>query len=145
MIPQHTSQTTTTALSVARAEVLRQALEAKDQERYTALFAEEVLFYSPIEAEPMQGRQMVSLVLSTVVEMFEDFHYTAQYVGRADSEVQHVLHFTARVGDTMLEGVDLVRFDEAGQVSEFKVLLRPFAALELLHRQMGARLGPPPA
>ena len=141
MEPNDTGMTTSATSSVARADALRKALESKDPDAYTALLAQDILFYSPVEAEPMRGKPVVSLLLGTVFSLFQDFRYT----GQADGEGWHVLHFTARVGDTTLEGVDLVRFDAVGLVSEFKVLLRPLAALEHLHREIGARLGPPPA
>ena len=127
-----------------RAQALRRALESKDQQAYTPLLAEDITFYSPVEAEPMRGKQGVSRLLSVVFDLFADFVYTGQADGADGDGGWHVLHFRARVGETPLEGVDLVRFDEAGLVSEFTVLVRPLAALNLLHRQIGARLGPPP-
>ncbi len=124
-----------------RAQTLLRALESKDPQAYIPLLAEDIAFYSPVEAEPMRGKQQVSRLLSVVFDLFDDFHYTGQADGK---EHWHVLHFRAHVADTPLEGVDLVRFNGAGLVSEFTVLLRPLAALNLLHREIGARLGPPP-
>ena len=64
-------------------DALREALEAGDRRRYTELLAEDVRFFSPIEAEPSRGREAASMVLSTVFEeVFEDFRYANQ-VGRA--------------------------------------------------------------
>ena len=42
---------------------------------------------------------------------------------------REVLCFTSRVGDREVEGVDLVRYDEQGQVAELVVMMRPLSAL----------------
>jgi len=52
-----------------------------------------------------------------------------------------VLEFSARVGDKQLKGIDLVRFNEQGQITEFEVMVRPLSGLQALGTEMGARLG----
>jgi ketosteroid isomerase-like protein len=45
----------------------REAIKAQDRQRYATLLAEDVRFFSPIEAEPSVGREAASIVLSTQV------------------------------------------------------------------------------
>lgn len=52
------------------------------------------------------------------------------------------LEFSAAIGELELKGVDLVKFDEAGQIIEFEVMVRPFKALQALSTQMSERIGP---
>ncbi len=119
-------------------DALRKAIEAKDQQRYAALLAEDVRFFSPIEAEPSVGRKAASMVLSTVFEeVFEDF----RYVNQLDSEDLHLLVFHARVGDIPLEGVDLLKLDREGLVREFTVMIRPLEAIEAIGQEMALRMG----
>ena len=39
-----------------------------------------------------------------------------------------------------MNGVDLIRWDEAGRIVDFKVMVRPLKAVNLLHTQMRAML-----
>ena len=39
-----------------------------------------------------------------------------------------------------VNGVDLVKWDAAGQIVEFKVMLRPLKAINLIHERMAAVL-----
>ena len=123
-------------------DALRQAIERKDRARYTALLAEDIRFFTPIEAAPVVGREAVGLVLSVVFEIFQDF----RYIGQAHGDGLDVLVFHASVGDVAVEGIDLIRLDADGLVREFTVMMRPLTALEAMSREMAARAeeGRPP-
>jgi hypothetical protein len=41
-----------------------------------------------------------------------------------------------------LKGIDLIRFDDAGRMIEFEVMVRPIKALQALGDEMGNRIGP---
>ncbi len=119
-------------------DALREAIEAQDRQRYATLLAEDVRFFSPIEAEPSVGREAASMVLSTVFEgVFEDFHY----VNQLDGEDLHLLVFRARVGDIPLEGVDLLKLNSEGLVREFTVMIRPLGAIHAIGQEMARRMG----
>jgi hypothetical protein len=51
-----------------------------------------------------------------------------------------VLAFATRVGDRALEGVDIVRFGESGEIVEFTVMVRPYSAATALRERMAALL-----
>ncbi|MCA1738837.1 MAG: nuclear transport factor 2 family protein [Actinobacteria bacterium] len=119
-------------------DALRVAIEAQDRQRYTALLAEDVRFFSPIEAEASVGREPASMVLSTVFEeVFEDFRYVEQL----DGEDLHLLVFQARVRDVPLEGVDLLKSDGEGLVREFTVMIRPLETIQAIGQEMSRRMG----
>ncbi len=40
----------------------------------------------------------------------------------------------------MINGVDIIRFDDDGRIVHFKVMVRPLKAVNLLHRLMGEQL-----
>ena len=119
-------------------DALREAIEAQERQRYATLLAEDVRFFSPIEAEPSVGREAASMVLSTVFEeVFEDFHY----VNQLDGEDLHLLVFRARVGDIPLEGVDLLKLNSERLVREFTVMIRPLEAIHAIGQEMARRMG----
>ena len=52
------------------------------------------------------------------------------------------LEFAANIGPWQLKGIDLIRFNEAGEMVEFEVMVRPIKALQALGEEMGRRIGP---
>ena len=116
----------------------RKAVEAKDLESMMAVFAEDAVLHSPITFQPFEGRDAVRRLLSIVLEVFQDFHYTDEL--DADDGTK-ALVFRARVRDRDVEGVDLVRFDPAGRIRDLTVLVRPRSALEALLAGVAPRLG----
>jgi hypothetical protein len=87
---------------------------------------------------PYQPAAALTLELGTVIQVFEDFTYHRQLASEDGLNV--VMEFSARVGDKQLKGIDLVRFDEAGKIVEFEVMVRPLSGLQALGAEMGARL-----
>ncbi len=114
----------------------RDALAQGDTVTASKLLADDVVFHSPVVFKPYHGRDDVALVLAGVAQVFEDFRYTAEYT----SEDGAVLAFATRVGDRALEGVDIVRFGESGEIVEFTVMVRPYSAATALRERMAALL-----
>ncbi|NVO05617.1 MAG: nuclear transport factor 2 family protein, partial [Rhodoferax sp.] len=99
-----------------------------------------VVFHSPMAHTPYPSAMVVGLILTTVAKVFEDFAYHREFVGSDGKSV--TLEFSARVGDKALKGVDLIRFDAAGKIVEFEVMVRPLSGLQALGEEMGKRLAP---
>lgn len=114
----------------------RAAAEAKDFSAIEELFAEDVEFKSPVVYKPYQGREAVAMLLGAVVEVFEDFRYTDQ----TETGGTATLAFSARVGERELEGIDLLRFDAEGRISEMAVYVRPISGLSALAEEMRRKL-----
>jgi hypothetical protein len=103
------------------------------------LLADNVVFRSPFVQAPIPGHAATMLVLTTVVQVFENFRYHRTFVsGSYDA----ALEFSAHIGKWQLKGIDLIRFDAAGQMIEFEVMVRPIKALQALGEEMGNRIGP---
>jgi hypothetical protein len=96
-------------------------------------------FRSPMAFKPYQSAQAVTLLLSTVIQVFEDFEYHRQLA--SDDGLSVVLEFSARVGEKNLKGIDLIQFDAEGRITDFEVMIRPLNGLQALGAEMGARLG----
>ncbi|EXF47149.1 SnoaL-like domain protein [Pseudomonas sp. BAY1663] len=98
----------------------------------------QVVFRSPMAYKPYEGAAMVNLILTTVLRVFEDFRYHRELASAQGRDV--VLEFSARVGDRELKGIDMIRFDEAGRIVDFEVMVRPMSGLQALGEEMGRRL-----
>lgn len=110
----------------------------RDLSRLPELLHPQAVFRSPMAYKPYEGAAAVNLILNTVLQVFEDFRYHRELVSAEGSDV--VLEFSARVGDRELKGIDMIRFDEAGKIVEFEVMIRPISGLQALGEEMKRRL-----
>src|ERR1700747_2938065 len=60
-------------------------------------------------------------------------------VERGDLDAARAPIFRARVGERELEGIDLLRFDADGLISDFTVMLRPLSGLVPFAQAMAER------
>ncbi|MRV72850.1 nuclear transport factor 2 family protein [Duganella sp. FT92W] len=105
-----------------------------------ALLAPGVVFRSPMAHTPYPGPQATSMILGTVIDVFEGFTYHRELASADGLSV--VLEFSATVHGKELKGIDMIRFDEQGRIVEFEVMVRPLSGLQALGEEMGRRLGP---
>lgn len=134
---------TSLALQPAAGETLKQwhqMIAAGDLSRLPELLHPRAVFRSPMAFVPYESAAAVNLILNTVVTVFEDFAYHRELASADGADV--VLEFSARVGDRRLKGIDMIRFDEAGLITDFEVMVRPMSGLQALGEEMGRRLAP---
>jgi hypothetical protein len=115
----------------------RAAVETQDFDAAIALFAEDATLDSPVAFKPFVGLEQVEFVLRAVSETFEDFRYTDEF----DAGSTHALIFRARVGEKSVEGLDLIRHDDSGQIKNLTVMVRPLSGLTALAEAMAAKVG----
>ena len=104
----------------------RAAFETKDFDQVVGTLSPTVAFRSPVVFGPYEGRDVVAALLRVVGRVLAPELVYRWQVHEGDREV---LCFTSRVGDREVEGVELVRYDEQGQVAELVVMMRPLSAL----------------
>jgi hypothetical protein len=116
----------------------RAAIESGDTDGLIDLFAEDVVFSSPVVFRPYSGREALSVLLHAVMAVFEDFHYERE-IG-AEGASDHALVFRARVGDRELHGCDFFHTNDDGLIDEFTVMVRPLSATLALAEAMKAQI-----
>lgn len=122
---------------MARHDAFRTAVESEDHDAMRACLSDDVTFHSPALFEPVVGIDDVTMYLRAVSAVFEDFAYTGAF--RGDDE-RAILEFRTRVGDRQVQGIDLLTFDDDGQVTDLTVMLRPLRGLEATIAGMGRQL-----
>ncbi|MHC8367288.1 nuclear transport factor 2 family protein [Pseudomonas sp. ZT5P21] len=110
-----------------------------DLQALSTLLAPNAVFRSPMAHTPYPGAPVVTMILSTVCKVFEDFTYHRELA--TEDGLNVVLEFSAKVGGKELKGIDMIRFDEQGKIVEFEVMVRPMSGLQALGEEMGRRLG----
>ena len=116
----------------------RAAVEARDMDAGLALFADDATLDSPVAFKPFAGIEQVSVVLRAVFETFEDFHYTDELEG---PDGTHALIFEARVGDKSVQGLDLLRTADSGEIENLTVMIRPMSGVIALAEAMAPKVG----
>src|SRR5260370_30565282 len=113
-----------------------------DRDLLASILAEHIGFRSPFVQSPIPGREATLLVLTTVVQIFENFRYHRTFVAGSHDVA---LEFAANIGKGQLKGIDLIRFNEEGEMVEFEVMIRPIKALPALGEEIGNRFRPQPS
>ena len=102
------------------------------------ILAEDVVFHSPVVHSPQRGKELTSLYLGAASSVLanDSFTYVREVIGEHDA----VLEFTTQIEGITINGVDMIRWNEDGKIIDFKVMVRPLKAINLLHRLMGEML-----
>ena len=105
------------------------------------LLADDVVFYSPIVFTPQRGKDVTTLYLRAAAQTLpgdepRSFRYTKQVLAGDTA----VLEFETTMQGKYVNGVDIIRCNDAGRIVEFRVMIRPLQAVNLVHEQMRAML-----
>ncbi len=109
-----------------------------DSRGLQALLADEVVFHSPVVHTPQIGKALASMYLTGAIMVFKGtgFRYVREIVGYYDA----ALEFEAEIDGIKINGVDLIKWNAEGQIVDFKVMIRPLKAINVIHEKMAAML-----
>lgn len=98
------------------------------------LLSEDVVFHSPVVHSPQRGKELAIKYLSGAFYVLknESFRYVREIVGECDA----VLEFVTEIDGIVINGVDMIKWDDKGEIVDFKVMVRPLKAIDLLHQKM---------
>jgi hypothetical protein len=103
-----------------------------------ALLAENAVFYSPAVFTPQEGRATTLAYLTAAVKVLGGSNF--RYVGQWFADRSAVLEFVADLDGIHVNGVDVIQWNDDGEIVEFKVMLRPLKALQAVMAAMAAQL-----
>lgn len=103
-----------------------------------ALLADDVVFHSPVVHTPQRGKAVTTQYLAAAFHVF--FNETFQYVREVEGAQEAVLEFQVRIEGIDVNGVDMIRWNGEGKIVDFKVMIRPLKAINLIHQKMAAML-----
>ena len=115
-----------------------QVVLSRDPAALAALLDESVVFHSPVVHTPQRGKAITFQYLMGAMQVLNNasFRYERQIVG----EQEALLEFSTEIDGILINGIDLIRWNEAGRIVDFKVMVRPLKAVNLLHQRMGEML-----
>jgi hypothetical protein len=102
-----------------------------------ALLAKDAVFYSPLVFKPQAGRKLTAMYLKNAYEMFfADGNKSFQYVREIHSDTDSMLEFTCEIDGILINGIDVIKWNDEGKIQEFKVFIRPNKAIEKVKEKM---------
>ena len=99
---------------------------------------DEVIFHSPVVHTPQIGKSKVIMYLSAATCVFEDTGFT--YTREISGDGQAMLEFTSVLDGVEINGVDIVSWDKNDLITDFKVMVRPVKAVNIIWEKMGEML-----
>jgi hypothetical protein len=121
-------------------EIWHRLVRERDPSGLSGLLAADAVFYSPVVHTPQRGRKLAAGYLSAAFHVFFNptFQYVREIVGASDA----MLEFETELDGILVNGVDLIKWNDEGQIVEFKVMIRPLKAINIIHQRMAAMLHP---
>lgn len=109
-----------------------------DQDLLSGLLADDCTFVSPIVHTPQRGKALSFAYLSAAQALLGGPGF--EYLRAFDCGDRAVLEFGRVLDGIEINGVDMIEWNEAGKIVDFKVMVRPKKAAETVHQAMGTRL-----
>jgi hypothetical protein len=125
-------------MTLATLSTWHELVRTQNTKGLRSVLADEVAFYSPVVHTPQVGKTITLQYLSAAFHVFfnETFRYVREITGPHDA----VLEFQVEIDGINVNGVDMIKWDDEGKIVEFKVLIRPLKAVNLIHQKMAAML-----
>ena len=113
-------------------------VRSRNSKGLNSLLADDVVFYSPVVHTPQMGKAITVQYLSAAFHVFfnASFRYVRELTGPNDA----ALEFQVEIDGISVNGIDMLKWNDEGTIVEFKVLIRPLQAINLIHQKMGAML-----
>ena len=120
-------------------------MASKDSDKLGEILADDVVFLSPVVFTPQHGKDITRLYLTGAMHTLSGslkpdgtsfFHYTKKVLAGN----QAVLEFETEIDGKYVNGVDIIECNDEGKIIEFRVMLRPLQAVNLVHQKMGEML-----
>ena len=102
------------------------------------LVDEDAVLHSPVVHTPQRGRKLTVMYLAAAFQVFRNptFRYVREIVGAHDA----MLEFETEIDGVLVNGVDIIRWNDANRIVDFKVMLRPLKGVNIIHQKMGEML-----
>ena len=128
-----------------------EVMKSNDMDKLDELLAEDVIFYSPVVYTPQKGKDITKMYLMAAGGVFgertnkevsdsnknqSNFRYIKEIIG----EKSALLEFESEMEGIYVNGVDVISWNEEEKITEFKVIVRPLQAVNMLHQKMQAML-----
>ena len=111
-----------------------EVMKNSELELLDEIIADDATFSSPVVFKPMLGKEITMMYLSAAGQSFnmQKFQYTKEIHDGMNS----VLEFETYIDEISVNGVDIIEWNEDGKIANFKVMIRPFKAVQKVQQKM---------
>lgn len=113
----------------------RVAWRTRDLDAWIEALSPEIVLHSPVVRTPFRGRTEANELFGVLFKTFGEVEVTGEF---ADAH-SHAFFWRANVTGRVIEGADLLRYDEQGKIAEIRVLIRPLVDIAVF----ASAIGPP--
>lgn len=113
-------------------------VKSRDIASLKALLADDVVFESPVVHTPQSGKAITIKYLAAGLHVLNNgtFQYLNEWLGPHSA----VLEFQSSCDSILINGVDMITWNDEGLITHFKVMIRPLKAVNKIHELMGQML-----
>ena len=119
-------------------ETWHRIVVTQDPSGLHALLADDVVFHSPVVHTPQRGKALTTRYLDAALHVF--FSPSFRVVRKLFGDTDAMLEFETEVDGVTINAVDIVKWNPAGQIIDFKVMVRPLKAIGVVQQKMAERL-----
>ncbi|WP_339800527.1 nuclear transport factor 2 family protein [uncultured Marinobacter sp.] len=102
------------------------------------LLADEAVFHSPVVHTPQRGKAITGKYLAAAFHVLGNEKF--RYLREVTAGNMAVLEFETELDGIVINGVDMIEWNDEGRITDFKVMVRPLKAVNTLHQKMAAML-----
>lgn len=112
----------------------------KSREALDAQLADDAVFHSPVVHTPQEGKPIVMAYLTAADSVLgnDSFRYVREIVD--EEKNMAMLEFQLELDGIQVNGVDIIAWNDDGQIQDFKVMVRPLKAINKVWDEMGKML-----
>ncbi|WP_370236392.1 MULTISPECIES: nuclear transport factor 2 family protein [Henriciella] len=109
-----------------------------DPAELAGMLHDDVVFRSPVVHTPQEGKAITMMYLGAAGQTLggESFRYVRVF----DCGEKAVLEFECEMDGVLVNGIDMIEWDEDGRITDFKVMVRPLKGMQAVHAAMKAML-----
>ena len=113
-------------------------LKSGNENELESILDDEVIFHSPVVHSPQTGKALTMMYLLSAAKVLgnDSFHYQKEVIAGNTA----VLEFVTDVDGILINGVDIITWNQDNKITEFKVMVRPLKAINKIHQHMAQQL-----
>ena len=115
-------------------EKWHKVLLADDLNLLEDIIADDAVFSSPVVFKPLEGKEITMMYLHAAGQSFNMDKF--KYVREIHDGMNSVLEFETYIDDISVNGVDIIKWNQDGKIMDFKVMIRPFKAVQKVQQKM---------
>ncbi len=123
---------------MANIDAWHAVVKSRDNQALSDLIAEDAVFHSPLVHTPQAGKTLTTAYLTAALHVLANDSF--RYVREVHQGDNSVLEFALELDGIAVNGVDMIEWDAEGKIIDFKVMIRPYKAIEVVRTNMAAML-----